>query len=69
MTQCEAIKQYMQLTGGITPAEAMEEIGCYRLAARISDLRDQGVEICDKWVKKTNRFGKVVRFKRYSIEQ
>lgn len=45
-SQCKAIIAYMEEHGGkITPMEAMEEIGCMRLAARISDLRREGYSI------------------------
>ena len=31
-TQCEMILAYMEEVGSITPAEAMQEFGCMRLA-------------------------------------
>jgi hypothetical protein len=31
--------------GPVTAMDALEQAGCFRLAARISDLRQQGVEI------------------------
>ena len=38
-TQCERIVKYMQDFGTITTAEAMLELGVYRLASRINDLK------------------------------
>lgn len=31
--------------GPVTAMDALEQAGCFRLAARIADLRQQGVEI------------------------
>ena len=31
--------------GPVTPFEALTEAGCFRLAARVGELRDQGYEI------------------------
>ncbi len=48
----------------ITSFEAFTEYGATRLSAIIFDLRKK-YDITDEWVEKTNRFGDVVRFKRY----
>lgn len=45
MTQCEQIIQHLRTRGGLTPIDALNEYGCFRLAARIKDLRDQGHDI------------------------
>ena len=47
MSQCTQIFAYMKNHDGITPAEAVAHIKppCYRLAARIKDLRDMGYDI------------------------
>lgn len=42
MTQCERILRHLQDYGSITQAEAVTEYGCYRLGARIWDLKAQG---------------------------
>lgn len=67
MTQKEMILDYMKQTGGITAAEAMQEIGCYRLAARIADLKADGIGVKSEPVKSRNRWGKAIRFVRYSL--
>lgn len=51
----------------VTPLEAMEEIGCMRLPARINDMKKLGYEIEDEWVTHTNAQGKTKRFKKYRI--
>lgn len=42
MSQCDQILQFMKTHGGITQAEAVAHIKCYRLAARIADLKKRG---------------------------
>ena len=39
MTQCEKILRYMRDVGPITQLDAAKEFGCYRLGARIWDLK------------------------------
>lgn len=67
MTQCEKILLYMETFGSITPMDALEHFGVMRLAARIGDLRAQGVPIRSETVTRRNRFGEPVTFSQYSI--
>lgn len=67
MTQCELILRHLQDYGSITQAEAVTEYSCYRLGARIFDLKAQGVPIKSETVTGKNRYGKRTRFARYSI--
>lgn len=67
MTQKQMILQHMKETGSITPGTALEEYGCFRLAARIADLKDDGVEIRTEIEKRKNRYGKTVRYARYRL--
>lgn len=34
---------------GITPHDALREAGCFRLAARVSELRGDGLDIRTEW--------------------
>ena len=68
-TQCERILQYMQDFGSINPVQAMSDLGVMRLAARISDLKDEGHTITRKMVKKKNRYGEPVSFAEYRLEE
>ena len=45
MTQTEAIRRHLQQGRPITPLEALQEYGCFRLAARIDELRHEGLDI------------------------
>lgn len=53
--------------GWVSPAAALTDIGCYRLAARISDIRKMGYAIESRVVKQKNRFGHLIAFKEYRI--
>lgn len=44
MSQCESILEHMK-RAPINPIQALNLYGCFRLAARIADLRKQGHEI------------------------
>lgn len=44
-TQAEEILKYLQSGKSITPLESLERFGCFRLGARIYDLRKEGHEI------------------------
>ena len=50
-TQKEAILRHLQSGRAITPLEALELYGCFRLGARIWELRDEGYEIKSENVK------------------
>ena len=52
---------------GITPMDALKYFGCFRLSARIHDLRDKGYEI--KTIKETkkNAEGNVCNYARYVL--
>jgi hypothetical protein len=45
MTQNDAIKQHLLSGKPITPLDALQKYGCFRLAARIDDLRKAGLDI------------------------
>jgi hypothetical protein len=57
MTQIQSILDHLK-QAPITPLEALEQYGCFRLAARIKDLREQGHTIHTKTKILTN--GKIV---------
>ena len=45
MTQTKMIRAYLLKGKSITPIEALEKFGCFRLAARIKELRNEGMKI------------------------
>ena len=66
-TQCQRVVKYMQDFGSITHLEASADIGVYRLASRITDLKKQGYRIDVKMEQGKNRYGEPTRYARYSL--
>lgn len=67
VTQARLIVEYLEEFGSITPLEAIRDIGCYRLSARISDIKKMGIPIKTEMVNVKNRRGKYSRIARYSL--
>ena len=63
-TQTQAILRHMRAGYEITALEALKLFNCMRLAARINDLKDMGIDIADRWI--TRDDGK--RFKAYRVQ-
>lgn len=55
MTQNQQIKSYLEKGKSITPLQALNKFGCFRLAARISDLRNDGLNIATKIITKDGK--------------
>lgn len=68
MTQKERVLNYMKDFGDITPFQAFTDLGCTKLATRISELIQDGVKIKKEWMNSKNRYGEKVRFMKYSLE-
>lgn len=66
-TQTQLILDYIKEFGSITPLDAMRDLGCMRLASRISDLKKQGYVIESESEAVLNRWGKKCYIKRYSL--
>jgi hypothetical protein len=45
VTQTEQIRAHLLSGRDITPLEALDQYGCFRLAARVSDIREEGHDI------------------------
>jgi len=68
VTQKEMILEYLKKYGSITQAEAIASLGCYRLPARIGELKARGIRIKRRMEEGLNRFGERTRYARYSME-
>lgn len=67
-TQCQRLILYMQAhEDGITQMEALNSLGIFRLASRISELRKEGYEIEKEMVTVKNRFGEKCSVARYRL--
>lgn len=69
MKQTEQILDYMKNYGGITPMDALKDIGCMRLAARIADLRRDGHRIKGEKVAVRRRDGSKAHVMRYTVDE
>jgi hypothetical protein len=54
-TQKQQIEAYLTKGKSLTPIDALTKFGCFRLAARIADLRNEGLNIATKIVTKKGK--------------
>lgn len=67
-TQCQRVLKFMEThKRGITALQALNACGCFDLAGRIRDLKEDGYLITGEYIKVTNRFGEKVRIKQYRL--
>jgi hypothetical protein len=50
-SQAKRILEYLKAGNGITPMDALDLFGCFRLGARIADLKRMGYDIVTERVK------------------
>ena len=65
--QTGAIREYLESGKTLTNAEAAKLFGCYRLGARIAELRDAGMNISTIIVEGETRYGTPTRYARYRL--
>lgn len=65
MNQHERIMWYIKEFGSISPMEAYGDLGITKLATRISELKDAGIEFDQRIEKRKNRYGEKVHYMRY----
>lgn len=69
MSDKARILKHLQENGSITPLEALERYGCYRLGARVFDLRRDGYNIQTTIVEGVDRNGEPAKYARYTLEK
>jgi hypothetical protein len=69
MTQCERILSILEAGESITALDALREIGCFRLAARINDLKKLGHDIYSVPYTYTNRWGEQKTIASYRLNK
>ena len=69
MTQHEMILNYITDFGSITPMQAFGDLGITKLSTRISEMRKEGTEFKIEMLKGKNRYGKTIRYARYSFPE
>lgn len=67
-TQCDRVLNYINEFGSITQLEALKELGCFRLASRINDLKRKGYNIRKDMITVKNRYDEPVQIARYRLE-
>lgn len=67
-TQCDRLLSRLE-RGTVDPMVALNELGIFRLAARIRDLRDDGKKIVKQTVEVTNQFGEPCHVASYSLDK
>lgn len=67
-TQCERVLEYMKQFGSITSIQAMQDLGCMRLASRVNDLKKSGYPIGSRTKTGKNRYGDPVSYSEYYLE-
>ena len=59
MSQNDQIRAALILGRSLTPLDALNEFGCFRLAARVADLRREGLDIeCVNETKNGKRYAR-----------
>lgn len=61
--QNDRIRMYLETGKSLTPMDALVRFNCFRLAARIKDLRDEGVAINSELVHKDGK-----KYSRYFMD-
>ena len=66
-TQCDRLSTHLLFYGSITSVEAWTELGIWRCASRIHDLKKMGADIETRMITVINRFGEKCKVARYEI--
>lgn len=67
MSDKNKVLEWLKSGRPITPIEALSELGCYRLGARVFELRQEGHNIVTEMVETTDRNGEKCRFAKYRL--
>lgn len=54
-SQNQQIREWLEDGNAITPIEALKCFGCFRLSARIYDLRQEGMDIKSEIISRNNK--------------
>lgn len=69
ISQAQLIYKHMLEHGSISQRDAVIHYDCYRLSARIADLKAKGIQIKKENVKSKNKYGHHVSYARYSLKE
>lgn len=65
--QTKAIKEHLEAGHTLTNKEAVDLFGCYRLSARIKELRGAGMDIRTVMMEGETRYGTPTRYGKYML--
>lgn len=66
-SQRAKVLRYLQAGNSLTALQALNRFGCARLASRIDELRQAGLNITTTMIPVKNRAGKLVRIAEYRL--
>jgi hypothetical protein len=66
MNQKEAVMNYIDRFGSITPMQAFTDLGITKLSTRISELQRDGIKFKKELIPITTRLGHKTQYMRYS---
>ena len=67
MSQATDVIEFIRDNGSITTKQAMEQLGCFRLASRINEMRKFGIPIEREMITVPAHNGRNTRVARYTI--
>lgn len=67
MTQEERVIDYLSDNSSINSIQALNELGIFRLASRVSNLKKQGHNITSRMIPVTNRYGEKCHVSEYTL--
>ena len=67
ITQRDRVLQFIKERGSITAYEAVIELGCTQLAARICELENKGYLFETECIKTKNRYGDRTHYYKYRL--
>lgn len=67
-SQCARILAYLKDGNSLTPTEALRMFGCFRLGARVFDLKEQGYPILSERITVPTADGGSARVARYWMD-
>jgi hypothetical protein len=69
MTQREAIINYINDFGSITPMQAFSDLGITKLDTRVSEMKKDGIILKHEIIKGKNRYGRPMHYMKYSFQE
>ena len=68
MSHCQQVLAYLKTGRELTPIDALDRFGTFRLGARIYDLKARGHNISKRLVEVPTRHGSLARVAAYRLE-